>query len=98
MSTEEKRKEERNVIELPLTFESGTGMTKNVSGAGLFFWTDGAPAFGIGDRVSITMEVVRSGRKIKPKIEGEIVRLETKGAKTGIGLKITDADTDLTTK
>ena len=31
MSTEEKRKEERTVIELPLAFEDGKGVTRNLS-------------------------------------------------------------------
>jgi len=95
MPTEEKRKEERTVIELPLAFEDGKGVTRNLSASGMFFWTDSAPAFEVGDRVTITLEVVRSGRKIKPKCQGEIVRVETREGQCGVALKIVDSPLDL---
>jgi len=98
MSTEEKRKEERTVIELPLAFEDGKGLTRNLSSSGMFFWTDSTPAFAVGDRVSITLEVVRSGRKIKPKCQAEIVRVEQRGKQTGVGLKIVDVEPELPLK
>jgi len=94
MSTEEKRKEERTVIELPLAFEDGKGLTRNLSSSGMFFWTDSSPAFSVGDRVSITLEVVRSGRKIKPRCQAEIVRVEQRGKQTGVGLRIVDGELD----
>ena len=94
MPTEEKRKEERTVIELPLAFDDGKGVTRNLSSTGMFFWTDSAPAFAIGDRVSITLEVVRSGRKIRPRCQGEIVRIEPRGKETGVGLRIVESEID----
>jgi len=94
MPSEEKRKEERTVIELPLAFEDGKGVTRNLSTSGMFFWTDSAPAFTVGDRVSITLEVIRSGRKIRPKCEGEIVRVEPRGKQTGVGMKIVESEID----
>jgi hypothetical protein len=94
MSTEEKRKEERTVIELPLAFEDGKGVTRNLSASGMFFWTDSSPAFAVGDRVAITLEVIRSGRKIRPKCEAEIVRIEPRGKHTGVGLRIVEKEID----
>jgi hypothetical protein len=98
MSMENKRKEERTVIELPLAMENATGVTKNLSSTGMFFWTDSSPAFQVGDRVNITLEVVRSGRKIKPKCQGEIVRVETEGRQCGVALKIVDTPLDMSPK
>jgi len=92
MPTEEKRKEERTVIELPLAFEEGKGVTRNLSASGMFFWTDSSPAFAVGDRVSITLEVIRSGRKIKPRCQAEIVRVEPRGKHTGVGLRIVELE------
>jgi len=92
MQSEDKRKEERTVIELPLSLEYGTGMTGNLSASGMFFWTDSAPAFEVGDRVTITLEVVRSGRKIRPKCQGEIVRVEPRGRQTGVGMRIVESE------
>ena len=94
MSTEEKRKEERTVIELPLAFDDVKGVTRNLSASGMFFWTDSSPAFAVGDRVAITLEVIRSGRKIKPKCEAEIVRIEPRGKHTGVGLRIVEPEVD----
>lgn len=94
MPSEEKRKEERTVIELPLAFEDGNGVTRNLSASGMFFWTDSSPAFEVGDRVAITLEVVRSGRKIRPKCQGEIVRVEPRGKQTGVGMRIVESELD----
>jgi hypothetical protein len=95
MSSENKRREDRTVIALPLAFDSGAGVTRNVAPTGIFFWTESTPAFAVGDRVNITLEVVRSGRKIKPKCQGEIVRVETKDGQAGVAVRIVDSEIDV---
>ncbi len=98
MPPENKRQEERTVIALPLSHESGTGVTRNVAATGLFFWTDNTRAFAVGDRVNITLEVVKSGRKIKPKCQGEIVRVETRGTEAGVAVRLLDSAIDVDSK
>jgi len=98
MATENKRKEERTVIALPLAMDNGAGVTRNVAPTGMFFWTESSPAFAVGDRVNITLEVVRSGRKIKPKCQGEIVRVETKDGQAGVAVRIVDSELDVESK
>ena len=98
MPPENKRQEERTVIALPLALESGTGVTRNVATTGIFFWTENTRAFAVGDRVNITLEVVRSGRKIKPKCQGEIVRVETKGTQAGVAVRLVDSEIDVDSK
>lgn len=98
MSSENKRREDRTVIALPLAFDNGAGVTRNVAPTGIFFWTESTPAFAVGDRVSITLEVVRSGRKIKPKCQGEIVRVETRDGEAGVAVRIVDSEIDVDSK
>ncbi len=98
MSSENKRREDRTVIALPLAFDNGAGVTRNVAPTGIFFWTESTPAFAVGDRVNITLEVVRSGRKIKPKCQGEIVRVETRDGEAGVAVRIVDSEIDVDSK
>lgn len=95
MPSENKRHEERTVIALPLSLENATGVTRNVATTGMFFWTDNTRAFAVGDRVNITLEVVKSGRKIKPKCQGEIVRIETSGTQAGVAVRLVESTIDV---
>jgi hypothetical protein len=90
-----RRQEERIATALPLSFENGTGVTEDVAATGLFFWTDSTVGFEVGDRVNFTIEIVRSGRQIRPKCQGEIVRVESKGIPTGVAVRIVDSAVDV---
>jgi len=93
-----RRQEERIATALPLSFENGTGVTEDVAASGLFFWTDSTVGFEVGDRVNFTIEIVRSGRQIRPKCQGEIVRVESRGIPTGVAVKIVDSAVDVLQK
>jgi len=93
-----RRQEERIATALPLSFENGTGVTEDVAASGLFFWTDSTVGFEVGDRVNFTIEIVRSGRQIRPKCQGEIVRVESKGIPTGVAVRIVDSAVDVLQK
>jgi len=93
-----RRQEERIATALPLSFENGTGVTEDLSATGLFFWTDSTVGFEVGDRVNFTIEIVRSGRQIRPKCQGEIVRVESRGIPTGVAVKIVDSAVDVLQK
>jgi len=93
-----RRQEERSATALPLSFENGTGVTEDVAASGLFFWTDSTVGFEVGDRVNFTIEIVRSGRQIRPKCQGEIVRVESRGIPTGVAVKIVDSAVDVLQK
>ncbi len=93
-----RRQEERIATALPLSFEDGTGVTEDVAATGLFFWTDSTVEFEVGDRVNFTIEIVRSGRQIRPKCQGEIVRIESKGIPTGVAVRIVDSAVDVLQK
>lgn len=98
MSAVNRRQEERIATALPLSFENGTGVTEDVAAKGLFFWTDSTVGFEVGDRVNFTIEIVRSGRQIRPQCQGEIVRIESKGIPTGVAVRIVESAIDVLQK
>jgi len=95
MPSEDRRHEERIATALPLSFENGTGDTEDVAATGIFFWTDSTVALAVGDRINLTMEIVRSGRQIRPKCQAEIVRLETRGTQTGVAVRLVESAIDV---
>ena len=95
MQNQNRRQEERIATALPLSFENGTGVTEDVAATGIFFWTDSTVGFEVGDRVSFTIEIVRSGKQIRPKCQGEIVRVETKDGQAGVAVRIVDSEIDV---
>jgi len=98
MPSENRRQEERIATALPLSFENGAGVTEDAAARGLFFWTDSAVEFAVGDRVNFTIEVVRSGRQVRPLCQGEIVRVESKGISTGVAVRIVESSIDVLQK
>lgn len=95
MPSDHKRQAERIATALPLSFENGTGVTEDVSATGIFFWTDSTVEFAVGDHVNFTIEIVRSGRQIRPKCEGEIVRVQRRGTSTGVAVKLVESAIDV---
>jgi len=95
MPSEDRRHEERIAAALPLSFENGRGHTEDVAATGIFFWTDGTIALAVGDRINFTLEIVSSGRQIRPNCQGEIVRVETKGTQTGVAVRIVESAMEL---
>ncbi len=94
MPTVNRRQDERIATALPLSFENGTGVTEDVAATGIFFWTDNTLGLAVGDRINFTMEIVRSGRQIRPKCQGEIVRVESRGIPTGVAVRIVESAID----
>jgi len=98
MQNQNRRQEERIATALPLSFENGTGVTEDVAATGIFFWTDSTVGFEVGDRVAFTMEIVRSGKQIRPKCQGEIVRVESRGIPTGVAVRVVESGIDALSK
>ncbi len=98
MPFQNRRQEERIATALPLSFDNGTGVTEDVAATGMFFWTDSTAEFAVGDRVTFTIEIVRSGRQIRPTCQGEIVRVESRGTPTGVAVRIVKSAMDAISK
>lgn len=82
----EHRVEPRERIALPLKFgRGGHGITRDISASGLFFETDRAQQ--VGSVIDFEIEFDRIGGLMKFKAQGRVVRIETRGDKTGAALK-----------
>lgn len=80
------RKEERLSATLPVDLDAGTGLTRDVSASGIFFETD--ENFQPGSGISFAVQLDGPSGKLLMKCEGEIVRVEPRGGKVGVGVKI----------
>ena len=90
----DRRREERVVVALPVTLEYERGVTRNVSGSGVFFECSSIPT-GLtpGAAISFSMELddPRGGalRLNKVSAKGEILRVEQHAEKVGVAAAIT---------
>jgi hypothetical protein len=81
------RKDERFKTELPLKFEGGTGVVRNVSASGIYFVTDAA--LQEGQPVEFTLEFENfPSSPIAVNCIARIVRVEQQGARTGVAAAI----------
>ena len=88
METAEKRRATRHRVSLPITFEDGTGVTRDFSSVGVFFETD--KSFVPGQAITFTVQLkhVDPIRPVQLKCRGAIVRVEQRGKKIGIAADI----------
>ena len=85
----EKRRHQRIHIALPVFLSDATGVTRDVSASGMFFWTAGAcPP---GEPIGFEVELRRPGGKMRLKCRGDVIRTESDTARVGIAVKITDS-------
>lgn len=88
--TIEKRIEAREPVELPLTLADGsTGTTRDVSISGLFFEIDNK--LEPGSVVDFSIEISANGRSMLLTGQGEVVRIEAGGTRTGVALRMLDS-------
>jgi len=82
----EKRKDERILTALPVNLETATGVTRDVSASGVFFEIDSN--YRLGSEIAFTVELDTPGGKMVLKCEGEIVRIEPRGQRVGVAVRI----------
>lgn len=87
--TQENRKEERVPAKLPVDLGGATGITRDVSASGIFFETDAS--YAVGGSISFAVEFDTPGGKMMLKCEGDIVRIEPRGKRVGIAVKIVES-------
>jgi hypothetical protein len=83
----EKRRESRMSATRPVKLARGTGVTLNISTSGVFFEThvDYAP----GSTIIFAIELDGpQGEKLMLKSRGEILRIDHRGGKVGVAVKI----------
>jgi len=83
----EDRVEPRQAADFPLKLDSGISATlRDVSASGLSFETTSVQR--VGDVVNIEIDLDTPGGPMKIKAQGQIVRIETHGDRTGVGVKL----------
>ena len=87
--TAQKRREERVSTQLPVYLGGATGRTRDVSASGILFKTDAS--YALGSSISFAVELDTSNGKMVMRCRGDIVRIEPKGSKVGVAVKITES-------
>jgi len=90
MAQQEKRRERRVYTALPVILENGTGITRDVSASGVFFWAEGRP-FTAGDPISFAVQICRPAGKMTLVCRGDVVRTEPYEAMLGVAVRITES-------
>lgn len=70
-----------------MVLENGTGVLRDISLSGAFFWTRGT--YRPKDPVSFAIQLETAGKTLMWKCEGDVVRTEQHGADVGLGVRIT---------
>jgi len=83
----EKRSNRRFDVALPVMLENTTGVTRNVSSSGAFFWASGA--YAIGEPIIFSMGRKTESGKLMLKCRGVVFRTEARGNEVGVGVRIT---------
>ncbi|MGQ0523739.1 MAG: PilZ domain-containing protein [Betaproteobacteria bacterium] len=85
----EKRRDERVFTALPVDLGNASGLTRDVSASGVFFEIDAS--YRLGSTIEFAVELETPGGKMLLKCEGEIVRIEPRGARVGVAVKIVES-------
>ena len=86
----EKRKGPRIQAALPVLLKNVQGITRDVSAAGVYFWTAGTTCVP-GELIDFSVELKRRGGKIVLKCHGDVVRTEPSTKEIGIAVKIIES-------
>lgn len=86
----EKRKHQRIHVALPVFLKDATGVTRDVSASGMFFWTAGA--YAPGELIGFEVELRRPAGKMRLKCRGDVIRAESGSARVGIAVEIMESE------
>jgi len=89
----EKRRDQRIHTALPVFLENATGVTRDVSASGVFFWTESVCA--AGEAIRFAVEVSRPTGSMTLKCQGDVVRTEPRDTAMGVAVRITDSAMEL---
>lgn len=89
MSQTERRRARRLPVDLRIEFDSGTGLSRDVSGLGIFFVTD-SETLSAGDQIRFTMFIPDA---VNVQCEGRVVRVSREeDGKAGVACTIDSFD------
>jgi len=81
---QEKRHEERFMLEVPVMLENGMGMSRDISESGIYFMTDQQLAPGGVVKFSVKLNHIRPGKSIRLDCQGQVLRIEPAGEGFGV--------------
>jgi hypothetical protein len=84
----DKRREARTTAAVPLYFRGGKGVTDDLAATGVFFWTDCAADFAVGDHINFTLVIAGSGTTATSECSGKIVRVLARQTPKGVAVKL----------
>jgi hypothetical protein len=85
----EQRREERVPASLRVGLDKGSGVTRDVSASGVFFETEAA--YAAGSTIRFTIDLGTPGGDMVLSCQGDIVRVENRGGRIGVAVKITES-------
>ena len=68
--------------------ENATGITRDVSASGVFFWVMGT--YPLGESISFSMGRIPMSEQFMLKCRGVVFRTEPRGSYVGVAVRITD--------
>ena len=80
------RNADRFDTQLPVDIDGIPSLTRNISATGMYVETDTHQT--PGSHIHFTVEVVVWGKKLKLVCDGEVVRVDQNGDKTGVAVKL----------
>lgn len=87
---QEKRNEERFVMEVPVMLENGTGISRDISQSGIYFRTDQPLSPGGDVRFSVKLSHLRPGKPVRLDCQGRVLRVERVGDGYGVAATINE--------
>jgi hypothetical protein len=85
----EQRREERVPAALRVGLDNGSGVTRDVSASGVFFETE--TGYAPGSTIRFTIDLGAPGGNMVLSCQGDIVRVENRGGRIGVAVKITES-------
>ena len=85
----EKRTCQRFPTALPVFLENATGLTRDMSTSGVYFWKDGMCM--PGELICFSIELYTPEGRMMWKCRGDVVRAEPRGKDVGVAVRITES-------
>ena len=84
---EERRNEYRVGSQLPVYLRNATGITRDMSASGAYFWTPNT--YSVGETISFSIELRTSEGRTVWECQGSVLRTEPQDVYSGVAVKIT---------
>ena len=75
-------------VDLPVEFDGGVGVTRDLGASGVFFTCERGLTPGSRIDFTIVLDGLNQNRPLRLRCSGEVVRVETSGSTVGIAAKI----------